>query len=160
MSESYVERASAYKKSGNLEAAIQDLDNALELDPGNSIAYADRGYIYRRNGRIEEALEHFTNAIKLKPDNAWYYMGRADVHAERGDIENQLLDLNRAISLDHLNRFAFSDRVNVYKKLEMWDKVISDYNTLRIISPDVFTEITNFVRFFEEFGDYSMALFF
>lgn len=50
-------RAAAYLKLGNAEAALKDAEAATQLDP-------DYARAYQRRGAAHQALEHFEEAVK------------------------------------------------------------------------------------------------
>lgn len=51
------DRAAAYLKLGNAEAALKDAEAATELDP-------DYARAYQRRGCAHQALEHFEDAVR------------------------------------------------------------------------------------------------
>ena len=68
-------RAGAYKDRGGLlvrmrqfDRAIEDLDEAIRLDPKRAAAYQNRGAAWNGLGRYEQAIEDLSKAIELDPD--------------------------------------------------------------------------------------------
>jgi hypothetical protein len=83
----------------NNEAALKDIDRAIELAPHNSFHYQFRGILNFGLERNEVALENFTKAIELMPEWAGHYVWRAAVYYELHDVENTLRDLDTAVTL-------------------------------------------------------------
>ena len=52
---------------GQYQRAIQDLDEAIRLDPQYAHAYFIRGTAYDRLGQTEQANQDFDEAIRLDP---------------------------------------------------------------------------------------------
>ena len=50
-------RAAAYTQVGNYEAAIDDSNEAIRLDPNYSKAYSRLGLAYYTQGKYKEAIE-------------------------------------------------------------------------------------------------------
>ncbi len=55
------------------EAAQEQLDKALTLDPKNPAIYNNLANIYGHRGPVKKAFEYFTKAIELKPSEPVYY---------------------------------------------------------------------------------------
>jgi len=72
----YQGRGDAYATNGQLEAAIQDYDRAIELAPNEAILFLRRGIAYQKAGWNAQAVEDFHNVQRLaqKP----YLHRRAD----------------------------------------------------------------------------------
>jgi tetratricopeptide (TPR) repeat protein len=59
-------RAGAYEKIGREEKALEDISNAIAIEPNNDKSYVNRGFINYRSGGYYDAVEDFTRAIKIK----------------------------------------------------------------------------------------------
>ncbi|MCH2318116.1 MAG: tetratricopeptide repeat protein, partial [SAR202 cluster bacterium] len=57
--------------------AIEDLNEAIRLDPQHVNAYYNRGIAYRKRGLYEQAILDFDAYIRLDPDDASAYFKRA-----------------------------------------------------------------------------------
>jgi tetratricopeptide (TPR) repeat protein len=55
----------------DLDGAIADLDQALEVRPGDLHALLYRGYANERRGALNLALHDYERAFSLSPDNIW-----------------------------------------------------------------------------------------
>jgi len=51
-------------KSGKLELAIAQYDEAIKLDSTNALAYLSRGWAYNELGQSQRAINDYTEAIK------------------------------------------------------------------------------------------------
>ena len=47
------------------EEALNDYDEAIELDPDNSYCYCNRGIAYEKMGEYQEAINDYNKAIEL-----------------------------------------------------------------------------------------------
>ena len=64
----YVNIAIAYNKSGDTEAAEENLISALKLDIGHPVANNELGLLYRKEGKFKAARVAYENAIKNNPE--------------------------------------------------------------------------------------------
>jgi tetratricopeptide (TPR) repeat protein len=65
--------------------AIQQLGQAIKLDPSLSLAYNARGYALFRLRRYTEAIKDFDEAIRLNPKYANAYLNRSAARRMTGD---------------------------------------------------------------------------
>ena len=58
---------------GNLEAALQLFQKAINNNENNYIAWYNRGIVLDNLGRFDEAIAFFDKALEIKPDyiDAW-----------------------------------------------------------------------------------------
>lgn len=64
----YTNRAAELIQAGEMEAAVEAADTALELDPELAIAWVNRGVGLRRMGRWEEAEMSYGKALQHRPN--------------------------------------------------------------------------------------------
>ncbi len=93
----YTNRALIQSHSGNHEAALVDLDQALEILPHLPAVLINRGNVLWRLRRYEEASESYQRAIDESGGrSALAYYNRIFVHRVRGDVDLAASDLETA----------------------------------------------------------------
>ena len=113
------------------EAAEEQLDKALVLDPKNPAIYNNLANIYGHRGPVKKAFEYFTKAIQLKPSEPVYYHNFATtVYVFRKDateyfalneqqvIEKALGLYSNALRLDPDNFPLASDVAETYYTIQ------------------------------------------
>ena len=55
--------------------ALEDYNQAVELDPELGVAYFNRATVCYRMGKFAEALKDFETALEKEPDNTEYKAG-------------------------------------------------------------------------------------
>jgi tetratricopeptide (TPR) repeat protein len=78
----YFNRGEAYREKGDLDSAIKDLGDSIELDNKNANAYFGRGTALRAKGKLDDAIADFEQAIKLDNRNPTYYSTRSHAYYE------------------------------------------------------------------------------
>src|SRR5262245_60278051 len=58
----------ALAQSGEWLMAVQHLEEAVAMEPGNAAAHHNLGLVYREGKRDREALAAFERALKLRPN--------------------------------------------------------------------------------------------
>ena len=88
------------RKIGNcdFQGAIEDLSEAIRLDPQNSRCYGLRGTAYYEMGRYEKSIEDDSKAIDLHSDPTYLY-NRAESYYKTGKDDEALSDLSHALEL-------------------------------------------------------------
>lgn len=73
--------------SGRCEEAVELIERAVALSPGQPVYESNLGEACRRLGRFEKAIAHLRHAVDLQPDNAsaWKNLGSAFAGQERLD---------------------------------------------------------------------------
>lgn len=75
-----VNRGIIHNRNGNLQAALDDFNTALDLDNDLAEAYLNRGNTWFLSGQLDSALADYEKALDLgvgKPWAAWYNIGLA-----------------------------------------------------------------------------------
>ena len=72
----YFQRGSAYAVVGRWALAIEELGNAISLDPLFAAAYVNRGVVFYGANEPERAIRDFDKAVGLDPQYAKAYFNR------------------------------------------------------------------------------------
>lgn len=135
-SQALIDRGLARLGLGQLGKAVEDLNQAAQLDPKSADARAQLAYGLWQLGRLEEALAAARAALALNPDDAsaHYYAGRLLLESD-GDIHEAVQHLQRAVELspDDIN-FRF-DLLNAYSRLGDWMRMGVELRLLRVTLP-------------------------
>tara|TARA_B100000674_G_scaffold309867_1_gene257405 strand:- start:634 stop:3075 length:2442 start_codon:yes stop_codon:yes gene_type:complete len=65
----YLKRGASYQNLSQHENAIQDFEQAIEIDPLNFVAIAYKAASLGAIGRAKESLEQYEQALDMQPDN-------------------------------------------------------------------------------------------
>jgi tetratricopeptide (TPR) repeat protein len=84
---------------GDLLGALEDLDRAVQLDPGYAPAYVNRSYVYNQLRQPEAALADAEQAIRLDAGIPEAYFSRGVAHLQLGDREAAMADFRGAMAL-------------------------------------------------------------
>jgi tetratricopeptide (TPR) repeat protein len=105
-SESYITEANALAAEGKFTQAIDVYNEAIRLEPQNSILYIDIARAQVFAGRYDEALVNASNALLLNPDNATAYAVRAWALTRKGSLDEADAVIQEALRLDPNNGVA------------------------------------------------------
>lgn len=116
---------------GNFQAALDNLDKFIEIDPNYPNAYLLRGYInstYLRNFNL--AINDFTYCIQMNQEDelAYYYRGMA-YYKKNKKIE-AIKDYTKTISIDKDNTNAYFMRGLIKSEFNDLNGAIADYDEI------------------------------
>lgn len=95
----YLKRGHVYRLLQEYGEALDDLGNALRLDPTLAEAWRERGLAQSGVGQFPQAFEDLNRAIRLAPMDAESYYVRADLFNRLNQDEEALKDYQKAISI-------------------------------------------------------------
>ena len=93
-------RALDKSEKGKNQEALEDLNNAIDLDPNYADSYNRRGAIRDELGDKNGALEDYNNAIALDSNYAKPYYNRGRIRRLSGDIQGAIADFNKVIEVE------------------------------------------------------------
>jgi tetratricopeptide (TPR) repeat protein len=136
----YANRGVAYQAQEEYEAALADLDRALELNPEAPWAYIHRANTYRAIGDYESALADLQRALDLASDSSdgWLsraYASRGLIYHNMGQYDQALADYSRAIELDPDSPEVYLNRGGTYANMAQFQAALADYDRVVELSP-------------------------
>ena len=147
------------------DRAIDDLTEAIRLDPKRATAYLNRGAAYNGLGQYEQAIEDLSQAIELDPENAGAYTNRGLAFFGIGQYDQAVADLSRAIQLAPKNAIPYFNRAEVFARLGLRDRALQDYDMTTRLDPHLVAAYAASARLREQEGqrehaihDFDMAL--
>ncbi len=131
----YLERGRIRFLTRELEEAVMDFDQALELDPDLNSAYFGRGMAKGRMGLLEEGIADLTRYIHANPESSLAYTKRGVRHIWNKNFKSARADLETAVRLDANNAEAHDDLGVVLAQLGEPQKAIIHFKKARAIEP-------------------------
>jgi tetratricopeptide (TPR) repeat protein len=83
----YYYRAKVNVILSNEQAALDDFDRAIQLNPGLGPAYVGRGLMYEILGDSDAALADYARSIELNPHNAVAAFNAGNIYLKQGDYQ-------------------------------------------------------------------------
>jgi len=79
-----------------LDKALADCDEAIDIDDKNASFLDSRAWTYLRMGKLKKAQADFDRALEINPKSAWSLYGRGQVQLGLGQAERAQADLAAA----------------------------------------------------------------
>lgn len=121
------------EQAGDLSGALAAFNNAISIQPKETVGYFNRGLLHRKRLANHLATADFTKAIELsaaKPDLVLVkaHINRAICYSFDRQYQKALEDWNTAIGLDPYNWASYFERARIKYLLEDYTGVIEDTN--------------------------------
>ncbi len=139
----YIGRGDAYRRRGEMDAAIADYSKAIELKPDYAKTYVWRGFAYAARHDDERAARDFAKAMEMDPRDPLAFSYRGLANLNRGSYDAAIADYNKAIGLRADNADDYANRALAYYSKNDFSRAIEDYNRaieLRPNDPDLYAK--------------------
>jgi tetratricopeptide (TPR) repeat protein len=110
------------EKLGNIRAAAQFYQGALDANADNVRARASLGRLYLLSGAAAQALEVVKPGLDKRPDDVGLLTVRAAGRTQIKDVSGALADAERAVQLAPTNEEAVAVLAGIYRSQDQTDK--------------------------------------
>ncbi len=90
-----VRLAEMHLAGGNVRAAGQNAEYALDLNPKLAAAWAIRGRVMHANGQVQQALADYHRALGYAPDDREVLLAVAELYRQRDEPQRAIVVLHR-----------------------------------------------------------------
>jgi tetratricopeptide (TPR) repeat protein/S1-C subfamily serine protease len=151
--EAYIYRNRGLMKAAlkDNQGAINDYNQAIQINPNYANAYNSRGAIKATLKDRKGAIDDYSQAIQINPNYVNAYIGRGMTKTALKDSQGAIRDYDRAIQLDSNNAFAYNERGNAKVALKDNQGAIVDYDRAIRVNP-------NFANAYVGRGNVKLAL--
>ncbi len=139
--------------------AIEDFNQALQLEPNNILAYYQRGYARAEIQDYKGAIEDFNQYMQHNPNDVDALDNRGNVYYNLGKYEQAITDLNKAIQINPKDSYAYNKRGLAYNEQGKYEKAIADYNKAIELKYDPLSvPYNNRGNAYDNLGNYQKAI--
>ncbi|XP_059505178.1 uncharacterized protein ttc6 isoform X2 [Stegostoma tigrinum] len=111
----YCRRGALYRRLGQLKSAMEDLNEAVKLEPMLLDIYWQRHFLYLLQLRTSEALDDLNFVLKHNRNHADAYTSKGDIYREKGDITMAIINYSQGLK-------CRPDDDIYFKRAEMYEK--------------------------------------
>ncbi|MCH5347372.1 MAG: tetratricopeptide repeat protein [Muribaculaceae bacterium] len=142
----YIMRADlAIARDTLLEGALEDMNEAIRLQPHFTGLFINRAYIRYKLDDYFGAMADFDYAIQLEPNNTVAIFNRGLLRAETRDDNKAIEDFSRVLKLNPNDYKALYNRAMLYRQIGSLKEAIADLDRVIEAFPDF--AAAYFVRF-------------
>jgi tetratricopeptide (TPR) repeat protein len=111
-------RAIKSYKAAEFKQAVDELDDAIRLDPTKAAYYFNRANSKALLHDLEGAIKDFDRAIEIDPGAATYYSSRGYAFYKLGKFDKAIQEQLEAIRLEPMNSNGYYNLARIYG---VWD---------------------------------------
>src|SRR5579872_878554 len=155
----YNSRGFAYREKGDVDHAIADFSQAIQLNPKYTFAWFNRGKTYADKKDLDHAVADYSEAIKLDPNNIDAYYLRGKAYLAKKDYDSAIADYNHLIEGNpKIAAAVYNDRGVAYTNKNDIDRAIADYSQAIQLDPKDAQAYTNRALMYQAKGDLDHAI--
>ncbi len=150
---------------GNLDRAIELLEQSVKLDPNFALSQGALGDAYRRRYAITKEKEWLAMAdqrvqrsLELDPGQAQAHLAMGLLYRATGQSDKAITEVQRAIAIDPLNVNAYTNVAGIYVDLRRPADAENAFLEAVRIRPSYYPAYTNLGNFYLNRGEYNKAL--
>lgn len=111
--------ANGFYRRSNLDQAVTQLQNALNINPNHLKAHLLLGEIYRTQGKFDNAVSELEDAYKIDEDGTHFALAtvllqRARASENENRVDDALRDYNRVLAISPKNVAAKDRRASIW----------------------------------------------
>jgi tetratricopeptide (TPR) repeat protein len=139
----YYNRGIALQNQQQLDAAIKDFSEALNLSPDFHKANLSRAVALLDKGDWDGAIADYTRTLEFETNDASIFYGRATARQKKNDLNGALADYTKAIELDRTHALAYANR-GVVKVLLKKPDYAADFEAAFRLNPSLKASYSKF----------------
>jgi serine/threonine protein kinase/tetratricopeptide (TPR) repeat protein len=152
-----------YDKPGNLDSAVESLEQAVRTDPRFALAYAQLGEAYRlkyvldQNPKwLEQALPNCQKAAELGDRAVYVTLGR--IHEINGKHDLAIQEFQHALEFDPRDAEALGGIATSYENAGRIQDAEATFKKAAAMRPDYWNGYNALALFYDRQGKYSEAI--
>jgi tetratricopeptide (TPR) repeat protein len=111
----YQQRAYSYANDQRFQDALNDLGEAIKINPRDARAYEQRAAIEMKINDYDKAVADYGEAIKANPGEIKNHLYRGYIYELRGDLQNAMADTEAALKISSKNKEAVERKQRLQK---------------------------------------------
>ncbi len=132
----YYLRAETRAELGDNREAIEDLNEALKLDPTDTKALALRAEFTSEGGKNDIAVKDFTEAIRQNPADWAKYQQRGNAYLKLGKVKEAMQDFSEIIKRNPHDPGSYLIRALALEKQGDHEGALADYSQVINLTPN------------------------
>ena len=128
-------RGNAWRQKREYDRAIEDYNQALQLNPNYYEAHNNRGNAWSDKRDYDRAIEDYNHALRLNPDDHHAYNNRGVALSAKREYDRAIEDYNDALRLNANYDEAYNNRGIAWRAKGDYHRAIEDYNRALRLNP-------------------------
>jgi len=139
----HIHQARRLSEAGRLEAALEEINQAVAIHPQRPGSYLHRAIIYKNGGRIFQAIENYEKALKLSPSLAGVHYDLAQSFRQLRLYDAAIEEYKLTVQLDPVMAEAYNNMGITYRYMKRFDDAIGCFQKALEIDPHYIKALNN-----------------
>lgn len=156
----YAARAKAFTRLGELDNAVLDYQEAINLNPTSGEYRRGMCYVATEAGQMQLAITNCDEAVRLMPQETMVWNSRCYLRAYfTGDYQGAISDCNQAILLSPNHPYPYNNRARAYLMLGSYQLAVNDASySIQLANPHLYMPYTNRGTAYAALGNANAAI--
>ncbi|NIM19210.1 MAG: tetratricopeptide repeat protein [Candidatus Latescibacteria bacterium] len=154
----HIHQARRLSEVGKHGAALEEINQAVELFPDHPDSYMHRAVIYKSGGKIFQAIENYEKALKLEPNQPSVHYDLAQGLREVRLYEEAIKEYSKAIELDSLMIEAYNNLGVTYREIGQFERAAEYFQMVIRMDPNYVKAYSNLGASLAESGQVEKAI--
>jgi tetratricopeptide (TPR) repeat protein len=116
----YFDLGNALLNNGNVDKAISQFQQAVQIDPDYADAHGNLGFALNKMGKVDEAISQFQQAVQIDPDSAVDQNNLGNSLLRQGKVDEAILHLQQAVKINPGFALAQNNLGNALHQNGLW----------------------------------------
>jgi tetratricopeptide (TPR) repeat protein len=121
---------------GDVDEAIEHLQEAVRIDPSHAEAHSNLGVALARRGRSAEAIDHYREALRLDPHQTQAYSNLGNALLQQGRVREAIAQFKEGLSIDPADPQARTNLAGALVREGRIDEAIAELEQVLRVTPD------------------------
>lgn len=125
----------ALKEDGKIDEAMEQLNEAIAIQPGDPMLYNEVGLIQYQKGLYDDAIKNFQLCIQHDPTFAEAHRDLAQALLDDGHVAQAVDEFQQSVNLAPLNTTCLNDYAGALLQVNRFADAIAEYRAALNIDP-------------------------
>jgi len=121
---------------GEVDEAMEHLQEALRIDPNHAEAHSNLGVALARRGRSTEAIDHYREALRLDPYQTQAYSNLGNALLQQGQVREAITSFEEGLATDPADPQARTNLAGALLREGRIDEAIGALEQVLRVTPD------------------------
>ena len=145
-------------QNGNYAQAISYIQQAVLVDPEQSVFLNNLGNILKETGQLDQSLQAYRKALEINPDDAEIHNNLGVTLKEMGQLDQSLQAYRKALEINPQYVEVYNNLGNVLKEMDQLDESIHAYQQALEINPRYASAYLNLGNTLDAKGELDQAV--
>lgn len=151
--------ANAYKRSGQLDAALREFDRALAFPPPHhAYIYDGKGTVLLEKGFVDEAIQNFKQSIDIDPGYATPHRNLWFAYDKKGLHELAYAEVLEAVKINPEFAEAYNNLGISYGRKSQYEESIKAFTSALSLDPHNSMYLVNLATTYQKAGQLDRAI--